>query len=148
MYLMDQKCRATFTNHGSASALVQLFGYNLPESSLSNLVLAFYAMSKVAACREFMMAAPLHIDRILMQILNTSENPRIKANSNRAYKTLNADVNEAIEEGAVATLIAMSIEVRVARTCSGLGDNAHLHGLGYNRENSRTRLAMSSIYQW
>jgi hypothetical protein len=73
-------------------------------------VLAFFAIAKVASCREFMMLPPLSIDRVLTQIGNT-EHARIKANAARAYKTLNTDVNEAIEEGAVATLIAMSIEV-------------------------------------
>lgn len=65
-----------------------------------------------------MMASPLHIDRILTHIGSTTENARIKANSNRAYKTLNADVNEAIEEGAVANLIAMSIEGKLKNQAS------------------------------
>jgi hypothetical protein len=51
------------------------------------------------------------MDRILVQ-LSGAESAKIKANVNRAYKNLHSDVNEAIEEGAVATLIAMSLEVR------------------------------------
>ncbi|RYG69975.1 hypothetical protein EON64_01405, partial [archaeon] len=64
-----------------------------------------------------MLAPPLSIDKILLQA-QTSENARIKANANRAYKTLNADINEAIEEGAVATLIAMSIEGKLKNQAS------------------------------
>eukprot|EP00981_Chlorochromonas_danica_P001530 scaffold334_cov173-Ochromonas_danica.AAC.6 len=119
MYLMDQKCRVHFTISSTATALVHLYqSSSLSESSISNLVLAFFAMSKVASCREFMMAAPLHIDRILTHLASTTENARIKANSNRAYKTLNTDVNEAIEEGAVANLIAMSIEGKLKNQAS------------------------------
>ena len=43
--------------------------------------------------------------------LSLIENPKIKANCGRAYKNFNSDLNEAIEEGAVASLIAMSLEV-------------------------------------
>jgi hypothetical protein len=67
-------------------------------------------MSKVASCREFMLATHLQMDRILVQ-LSGAESAKIKANVNRAYKNLHSDINEAIEEGAVATLIAMSLEV-------------------------------------
>lgn len=58
------------------------------------------------------MAAPIQIDRIINK-LSLIDNPRIKANCGRAYKNFNSDLNEAIEEGAVASLIAMSLEVRI-----------------------------------
>lgn len=57
------------------------------------------------------MAAPIQIDRIINK-LSLIDNPKIKANCGRAYKNFNSDLNEAIEEGAVASLIAMSLEVR------------------------------------
>ncbi len=67
-------------------------------------------MSKVAASRDFLTSPPIQIDRLLIQ-LSGIDNAKIKANINRAYKNLNSDLNEAIEEGAVANLIAMSLEV-------------------------------------
>ncbi len=75
---------------------------------MSNLVLTIHAFARQGKCREFLLA--LGIDRILIKH-STSENPKIRANSARALKNLNSDVNEAIEEGAVSTLIAMSLEV-------------------------------------
>lgn len=80
------------------------------ESTASNLVLAIYGFSKINSCREFLMAAPIQIDRIINK-LSLTDSPKIKANCGRAYKNFNSDLNEAIEEGAVASLIAMSLEV-------------------------------------
>jgi hypothetical protein len=49
-------------------------------------------------------------DRILLKISQT-ENPKLKANCSRSLKNLSSDATETIEEGAVAALIAMSLEV-------------------------------------
>jgi hypothetical protein len=76
-----------------------------------------YAISKVASAREFLTAPSVQLDRVLIQ-LSGSESPKIKANVNRAYKNLNADLNEAIEEGAVANLIAMSLEGKLKNQSS------------------------------
>jgi hypothetical protein len=107
---MDPKARLAFTTPAIAEVLVFLYGYQLNDSSKSNLVLAIYGMSKVASCRDYLLSSHLQMDRILIQ-LSGSDSAKIKANVNRAYKNLHSDVNEAIEEGAVATLIAMSLEV-------------------------------------
>ena len=83
---------------------------------MSNLALAIYAIAKVASTREFLQNDPVQIDRVLTRI-SLTDNQRIRANCNRAFKNLNSDLNEAIEEGAVSNLIAISLEVRVA-VCS------------------------------
>lgn len=80
------------------------------DNTLSNFVIAIFAMSKVSASRDFLTSPPIQIDRLLIQ-LSGVDSAKIKANINRAYKNLNSDLNEAIEEGAVANLIAMSLEV-------------------------------------
>jgi len=67
-------------------------------------------MSKVAASREFLLSPSIQMDRVLI-ILSGSDSSVVKSNVNRAYKNLHSDLNEAIEEGAVAGLIAMSLEV-------------------------------------
>jgi hypothetical protein len=90
------------------SVLLSLFSQ---DATASNLVLAIYGFSKINSCREFLMAPPFQIDRVINK-LSMMDNPKIKANCGRAYKNFNSDVNEAIEEGAVASLIAMSLEVR------------------------------------
>lgn len=48
-------------------------------------------------------------DRILLKLSQT-ENPKLKANCSRSLKNLSSDASETIEEGAVAALIAMSLE--------------------------------------
>ena len=80
------------------------------DATASNVVLAIYGFSKINACREFLMAPPFQVDRLINK-LSLLESPKIKANCGRAYKNFNSDLNEAIEEGAVASLIAMSLEV-------------------------------------
>jgi len=80
-------------------------------------VLAIYGFSKINSCREFLMAAPFQIDRVINK-LSLLESPRIKANCGRAYKNFNSDLNEAIEEGAVASLIAMSLEGKLKNQSS------------------------------
>lgn len=49
-------------------------------------------------------------DRILLKLSQT-ENQKLKANCSRSLKNLSSDATETIEEGAVAALIAMSLEV-------------------------------------
>jgi uncharacterized secreted protein with C-terminal beta-propeller domain len=58
-------------------------------------------------------------DRILFKISQT-ENPKLKANCSRSLKNLSSDATETIEEGAVAALIAMSLEVRPSPSHSSL----------------------------
>jgi hypothetical protein len=90
---------------------------SLQEAMASNLVLAIYGFSKMNACREFLMAPPILIDRAINK-LSMVDNPKIKANCGRAYKNFNSDLNEAIEEGAVASLIAMSLEGKLKNQSS------------------------------
>jgi len=51
------------------------------------------------------------VDRLLLK-LSQGESPKVKNNCSRALKNLSSDASETIEEGAVAALIAMSLEVR------------------------------------
>lgn len=111
MFMSDQRTRAPFMNLGVAKVFGSLAAQTLSDSALSNLVLAIYFMSKVSTSREYLLAPPVSMDRAMISLTN-HENAKIKANVNRVYKNLNSDINEAIEEGAVATLIAMSLEVR------------------------------------
>jgi hypothetical protein len=81
---------------------------------LSNLVLALYSLSKIGAIRDALLSPPLNVDKTLLKLQSSTDpsvSAKIKANVNRAQKNLNSDLNEAIEEGAVSTLIAMSLEV-------------------------------------
>lgn len=95
--------------------------FSRQESVLSNLVLALFSLTKIGVIRDLLLSPPLHIDRVLSK-LQFSTDPtvtaKIKANVTRAQKNLNSDLNEAIEEGAVATLIAMSLEGKLKNQAS------------------------------
>jgi hypothetical protein len=79
---------------------------------LNNAVSVIYAMSKMTNCRDMLSSSPVHADMVLLR-LSQGENPRIKSNCARTLKNLNSDANEAIEEGTVSALIAMSLEVLI-----------------------------------
>lgn len=115
LYLSDSRTRGPFMNFAVANALAFFLQQTLADGPLSNLILAIYFMSKVSSSREYLQVAPVSMDKALTTFTN-HENAKIKANVNRVYKNLNSDVNEAIEEGAVATLIAMSLEVLLLAT--------------------------------
>jgi hypothetical protein len=102
---------------GVARVLSSLSQTPLADGTLSNLVLAVYFMSKVASSREYLLTPPISMDRVFAGLSN-HDNAKIKANVSRVYKNLNSDVNEAIEEGAVATLIAMSLEGKIRNQAS------------------------------
>ena len=78
------------------------------EIVLSNIVHVIYSLSKMPSSRQFLLEAGA--DRILLK-LSQSDNVKLKANCSRSLKNLSSDASETIEEGAVAALIAMSLEV-------------------------------------
>lgn len=143
LFLSDPKTRTAFMNQTTAVIFSHYILLPMPDGPLSNLILAIYFMSKVASSREYLLFPPVNIDRHLIPIMS-HENAKIKANVNRVYKNLNSDLNEAIEEGAVATLIAMSLEVRCP-TCSIMYNDCSHSVLCINRARSRTKPVMSSI---
>lgn len=131
-------------NFAVANALAFFLQQTLADGPLSNLILAIYFMSKVSSSREYLQVAPVSMDKALTTFTN-HENAKIKANVNRVYKNLNSDVNEAIEEGAVATLIAMSLEVLLLATSASHAFNLLICGFRCFRVKSRIRPAMSLI---
>jgi hypothetical protein len=78
------------------------------QETLSNIVHVAYSLSKMPSSRQGLLDAGA--DRILLKISQT-ENQKLKANCSRSLKNLSSDATETIEEGAVAALIAMSLEV-------------------------------------
>jgi hypothetical protein len=72
------------------------------------VVSAIYSLSRIPACREQLMSAS--VDRLLLK-LSQGDSAKVKTNCSRALKNLSSDASETIEEGAVAALIAMSLEV-------------------------------------
>ncbi len=80
------------------------------EETVYNAVSALYAMVRIPTCREMMSRPPVNADNHLMR-LSQIDNPRLKANCSRTLKNLASDSNEALEEGSVSAMIAMSLEV-------------------------------------
>lgn len=76
---------------------------------LYNCVSAVYALSRLPTCLEMLARPPFSLDQQLLRV-SAIEEPRLKANCARALKNTASDSTEAIEEGAVAALIAMSLE--------------------------------------
>lgn len=76
-----------------------------------NLSLAIYAFCKISACRDILTRSDIAMDQVLTQPA-FNDSPKVKNNTSRALKNLASDLNEAIEEGMVANLIAISLEVR------------------------------------
>jgi hypothetical protein len=108
-YLSDPKSRNTYATREIAGIIIGVISSNPPADLLCNAVSCVYALSKRAVCREFLVEAPLHADMHLLK-LSQSEDPKIKANCARTLKNMTSDSSEALEEGAVASLIAMSLE--------------------------------------
>lgn len=68
-------------------------------------------MSKLPKCREFLTSSPISMDAHLIALSQKTESSKVRHNCARVLKNLTADSSEAIEEGAVAALIAISLEV-------------------------------------
>eukprot|EP01035_Chromulina_nebulosa_P020117 gene20117-26123_t len=109
VYLYDQKCRYNFSFPSIAEILLRIIQSKPNEQILHNTISALYGMSRMPKCREFLSVPPLNIDATLIALSHTESN-NIKRNIARVLKNLSADSNEAIEEGAVAALIAISLE--------------------------------------
>lgn len=67
-------------------------------------------MSKISSCRGMLDNEPFNFDKLLTKYCN-DEDFSIKSNVGRIQKNLSSDVAEAIEEGTVASLIQLSLEV-------------------------------------
>ena len=83
---------------------------SLQEHALYNTISAIFAISKLPKCRDLLTTAPISVESHIIALSN-SESSKIKHNCARVLKNLTADSAEAIEEGTVATLIALSLEV-------------------------------------
>jgi hypothetical protein len=66
-------------------------------------------MSKLSHLQEMLVTGAVNIDAVLLKLNNTGS-ARVKAKCNRILKNITSESSEAIEEGAVATLIASSLE--------------------------------------
>lgn len=75
-------------------------------------MLAIFSLTKLPPCRAMLTNA--NVDKILLK-LSQGNNPKLKNNCTNALKNLSSDAAEAIEEGTVAALIAISLEVIVSK---------------------------------
>eukprot|EP00602_Paraphysomonas_sp_CaronLab_P010685 CAMPEP_0185036964 /NCGR_PEP_ID=MMETSP1103-20130426/30746_1 /TAXON_ID=36769 /ORGANISM="Paraphysomonas bandaiensis, Strain Caron Lab Isolate" /LENGTH=1556 /DNA_ID=CAMNT_0027574739 /DNA_START=14 /DNA_END=4684 /DNA_ORIENTATION=- len=107
LFCSDVKTRTYFANKTISNLIVLMLEMNPREIVLSNIVHVIYSLSKMPSSRQFLLEAGA--DRILLK-LSQSDNVKLKANCSRSLKNLSSDASETIEEGAVAALIAMSLE--------------------------------------
>ena len=107
LFCADAKCRNVFATDEICKLVVKIMEQNPRAAVLSNVVHAIYSLSKIPASRQQLL--DVDADRILFK-LSQSEDAKLKANCSRSLKNLSSDASETIEEGAVAALIAMSLE--------------------------------------
>ena len=105
----DGKTRPTLSTFEIGVALSEVMKSKPKKDTLYNAVSAIYAMTKYPITRGFLADDPINLDTFLNGI-NVEDDAKMKANVQRAIKNLAADSNEAIEEGVVASLIAISLE--------------------------------------
>lgn len=120
LYAGDLKCRSFFACRETIQSIVNVIDLKLVmESMNSNFILAIFAYAKFPAGRALLtdISSGFNIERTLTA-LNNHTSSKIKANINRAMKCINTDPNEAIEEGTVANLIAMSLEGKLKNPAS------------------------------
>lgn len=108
----DAKTRSLVTNETIALTLKSIIQFNnnqADEGTVYNCVSAIYSMSKLSHLQEMLVGGEVNIDHLLLRLNNTGS-ARVKAKCNRILKNITSESTEAIEEGAVATLIASSLE--------------------------------------
>lgn len=111
LFLLDSKCRGTYAIESIALTILSLIEGSPSEDTLYNVVSSIFAMSKMPSCREWLSSAPISADIHLLRLSQSDiSSNKIKANIARALKNLTSEAAEALEEGAVAALIAMSLE--------------------------------------
>ena len=113
-FYSDSKTRETFATPELAAKLVKVCDDHPTQGCMYNTVTALWALSKFPLSRDFLSTPAVNAD-VLATKLAAGENAKLKANANRLLKNLQSDANEAIEEGAVAALIAISLEGKVQR---------------------------------
>ena len=69
--------------------------------------MAIFSLTKLPSCRHLLVAAGA--DKLLLKW--SQHSAKLKVNCTNALKNLTSDAAEAIEEGTVAALIAISLEV-------------------------------------
>jgi len=113
----DTKTRPIFSHADIAAGMLAILKRNPVADTLYNAVSSFWALSKLPESRAYL-EEPVGLNQFALDLSRT-ENPKLKANVTRLLKNLQSDANEAIEEGAVAALIAISLEGKAQRQKAG-----------------------------
>lgn len=108
LFSNDTKFRNNLANEEICNLLTKLMEANKSERVLINLVHAMYSLSKLPSTREQLLNSGC--ERILLKLSQT-DSLKLKTICSKCLKNLSSDSSETIEEGAVAALIAMSLEV-------------------------------------
>jgi len=113
----DTKTRQIFSNVEIATGMFAILKRNPIADTLYNAISAYWALSKLPDSRAYL-EEPVGLNQFALDMSKT-DNPKLKANVTRLLKNLQSDANEAIEEGAVAALIAISLEGKAQRQKAG-----------------------------
>jgi hypothetical protein len=114
-FFNDAKSRTAMCSPEIGAAIVAVMKESPHKDTLYNCVSALFVMSKYPESRSYLASDPINADQLLLQ-MKADDDPKLKANISRAVKNLQSDINEAIEEGVVASLIAISLEGKQQKT--------------------------------
>lgn len=106
LFTADVKCRPFFASDVIADLIVSVVERGITTEAVSNVVLAIFALTKLPVCRGMLAAA--NVDKLLLKW--SQHSAKLKVNCTNALKNLSSDAAEAIDEGTVAALIAISLE--------------------------------------
>jgi hypothetical protein len=107
LFTADTKCRPYFASDTIAHLVVHVVERGITSEAVSNIVLAIFALTKIPVCRGLLVASGA--DKLLLKW--SQHSTKLKVNCTNALKNLSSDAAEAIDEGTVAALIAISLEV-------------------------------------
>ncbi len=114
----DRAVRKSYALPKIGEALVRIIDSKPVLDCIFNCVSCIYVLSKIPETRDWLTQSPINADQTLLIHAN-SDDAKLKANVSRTMKNLASDGNEAIEEGTVAALIAISLEGKAQRTKVG-----------------------------
>jgi hypothetical protein len=109
--ISDIKCRTLYVNPTVGMIAINIILAHPIEDTLNNVLSTLFALSKIVSCRDWLATDPLNTDAHMLKLnSNNSFSSKVKGNVARVVKNLQSDVAEALEEGTVSSLIAMSLE--------------------------------------
>lgn len=109
--LSDVKCRYIFATLPIVELLKNIIIEKPDRILLYNTIQTISFVSKLPKCRELLVKPPIEIENHINEIMNSTEDSKLKHLCSKVLKNVSIESSNAIEEGAVANLISTSLDV-------------------------------------